>query len=536
LTEPDSPVIRDLRRQKDKDPAEVARIIGLLATARPTLHVDGSADAMTQRTAHAAVNLLARIFPSVSIEIGGDDAPALTRRGGAFPSLRVALEAEARGVNPRIDLARPTSSPGLRLTIGNPQEGALLVDAHGWLVHVSPTGTGAPWQGQARLPHPASPLMAAALGVGEIFKRVVHPEELAALTRTLSLLDYLPAAGDNPTLPEHLELGELVFFGMGSIACAAVYALLDAPLLSGHATIIDRQTLDDTNPRRYILMHAKDERARKAEWAAGLLESAHPALAVEAIHGEIRDWARARRPDAPIGLAIITADSLAGRREAADLLPPLSISATTEGRTATVNYCDWEAGMCPYCAYAPNRKQRHVNEDYARMTGLSIDRLNGLNDRYRETNQPDRLNEIDTTTMEAHCRLPAERFRKWVGRPFREFYEAELGEIYSAEPVTQTGPRLGMPEIVLPFVSAAAGALVASEILRVRLGLRANDNAAIYWHNTLQGARAGLREPARRDRANTCFCRHPDRRRWFAELRQRSASAAAGARIQGETA
>ena len=201
-----------------------ARTIGLLCGP------DVEGDANARWTAEMTVALLARLYPTLSLE--------------APPAFADALTALAVAINPLIEIVRGGDIE-TAIVVGERRSplppNAIFTGARGWVAHVArtPVPVGGP-------ENPYSAGAAGCIAVGEAFRQVfraslrpwVEPRDIA-----LSLLDYGPGAG--ASLPLHdVDLSEVAFFGLGAVANGALWALGRHRALRGVAWLIDAETVD----------------------------------------------------------------------------------------------------------------------------------------------------------------------------------------------------------------------------------------------------------------------------------------------------
>lgn len=230
-----------------------------------------------------AAKLAARLYPRIVL-------------AGATDLVRLA-EAEIRLINPQADVAVESNEPttaalGYETAVAGPT--GIAVSASGWNVHVDEDVDD---NDEAA---PAAALLAAAIGIGELF-RVVFADELGAHGRSGSR----PAAFNLVTLAEpsgglplaaNVDVGEFRLVGAGAIGQAAAHALAVAGA-QGRIVAVDPEKVALSNLQRYVLTRDADVGALKvdllrdrleasglevvpvpSEWHAGLVEAQWPTL------------------------------------------------------------------------------------------------------------------------------------------------------------------------------------------------------------------------------------------------------------------
>lgn len=232
-----------------------------------------------------AANLAARLYPRIVL-------------AGPADLVRV-TETEIRLVNPRADVATGANDP-TAATLGYEcaVEGRtpVSVAARGWNVHVDDEVGDEDHEEAA----PAAALLAAAIGVGELF-RIVFADELGARGRSgpgtaaFNLVTLGEPTGGLP-LGMGVEVGRFRLVGAGAIGQAAAHTLAAAGA-RGRMVAVDPEKVALSNLQRYILTTDADVGAVKvdllrdrvtasalevvpvpSEWHAGLVEAQLPTL------------------------------------------------------------------------------------------------------------------------------------------------------------------------------------------------------------------------------------------------------------------
>lgn len=278
-----------------------------------------------------AVNLAARLYPTLVLLTHGDDAA----------QFKLELAALAYAINPNILLAdapvaASTSDSAHRLTdpsgggsrknvvlvIGdtsaiefrlNGEFCSIYVGSNKWDARVStsqPVGSGS-----SEIPFGAA--AAACLGAANVFRHVFQAElRNPALDHSLtfSTLSLLTMAGvemnsvdvldeDAPATLDCVNLGETVLVGAGAIGQAVLWSLARTRGLGGTLHVIDDEVVDDTNAQRYILTASSDIDVRKTAIAEALMFP-DPNSESERIRCETSDHESLGRIPSCAGLAV----------------------------------------------------------------------------------------------------------------------------------------------------------------------------------------------------------------------------------------
>lgn len=137
----------------------------------------------------------------------------------------------------------------------NPSLGKLSIWADGWIIYLNEHAGCGPWD-----PNIIGSSTAAGLIAAEAFKRMlltipvryelpIYPVERLIF----STWDYGLVVGDNPPLPETINVNGVVIVGLGGIGAALVAAASSLPRLSGTLTLVDKDDIDDTNLNRFLV-------------------------------------------------------------------------------------------------------------------------------------------------------------------------------------------------------------------------------------------------------------------------------------------
>jgi len=235
----------------------------------------------------------------------------------------------------------------------------------------------------------------------------------------LSLFDYsrLPCALAEPL---DYDLGEIALAGVGAIGNAAVW-LLARSQCKGRIHLIDPETLDDTNPQRYVLTDAKSEGEDKVTLAARELGSSK----VQPLPHKTT-WGSfiGQQPGWKIPMVAVALDSPEDRVAVQASLPKWVLNSWTQANDLGVSRHEFNSdSACLACMYWPKKQKRNLDEiikEAIRYSGELMDVRNmlyfgtGLDDAWlekisRDMGQPRELLEpfkgktIDAFYREAIC-------------------------------------------------------------------------------------------------------------------------------------
>jgi ThiF family len=194
-----------------------------------------------------AANLVARLYPRVVVV--------------APEGVATAAVAEVTRINPLADVTTTKGETTATLCYDvarshaeSGEASTVTVAARGWNVYVDETP---PAEGAAA---PAAALLAAAVGVSELF-RIVFADDLADRGR------HAPQPGafnlvtlgepDSIAVPESVDIGEVRLVGAGAIGQAAAMTLADAGA-RGTLLAVDDEVIELSNLQRYVLTRDSD--------------------------------------------------------------------------------------------------------------------------------------------------------------------------------------------------------------------------------------------------------------------------------------
>lgn len=441
--------------------------------SRTHIIITASADCMHdysgQIMLEVGVNLLARIFPHVSVEVDCIPAAYLKTQKPLDEHLQSVIQDSYtwKGIpdNPRSDFY---------FVVGNlPVEGnAVYVDAEGWASFVGVRPSSLNEKSSVKIP--VGSVAAACLGVAEIVKQVYKdyiPNNLLLVQDGIwfNTLTY----NDRPT-PNincvNIHLDRVVLFGCGSIGSSLLYVLSFIPEVTGFLDIVDRdRKIDKNNLQRYSLLTVSDVRdyqgVSKARWAAEKTKRRLPDLSItpwDGQLGEIVKYLNANPSRPVIKLAVSAVDNIEARIQIADCLAKRTINAGTGDTTLTITRHGFADGKaCLACYYIANTPNVSWYQEVGNQTGLPVDRVAYLLQGRAVINMD------DLNTMVVRGFITADQIEDLVNTDFASLVNRRL---YSAVNV-KSDDDVEKP-VTAPYVSTMAGALLAGELIKEICGLQ----------------------------------------------------------------
>lgn len=326
------------------------------------------------------------------------------------------------------------------------------INANGWVARVSSeTGALPTDTGQS---NPLAAMMAASLGVTEVFKRVYGiPHEnsplLEATQFSLFELSTSPS-GVGPPLPPMLSLPDTVVVGAGAIG-NGIALLLSQLSVRGRVHIIDKQDYADENLGTCVVLDDKSWLGEsKAECLASWLNN-DGGLRCSGEQALVAD-ARSRAPitEMSVDLVLNGLDDVQARHDAQLLWPSVLVDGgiNAVGVAVVTHRLDCPHGACMRCSFRLPVFDKRLLQ--ARSTGLSHASLDSDHGR--------QLNELDVTQAE-------ESQRSWL----RD--QVAKGKTVCATITDAKSRLLGLnlengfsPSV--PFVATASAALVVAQALK----------------------------------------------------------------------
>lgn len=326
------------------------------------------------------------------------------------------------------------------------------INANGWVARVS-SGTGVlPTDtGQS---NPLAAMMAASLGVTEVFKRVYGiPHENSPLLEAtqFSLFELSTSPSSiGPPLPTRLSLPDTVVVGAGAIGNGIALLLSQLPV-RGRVHIIDKQVYADENLGTCVVLDDKSwlEKSKAKCLAAwlnkddGLRCSGEQAFVADARSGtSIKKMS--------VDLVLNGLDDVQARHDAQLLWPSVLVDGgiNAVGVAVVTHRLDRTHGACMRCSFRLPVLDGRVLQ--ARATGLSH---NSLDSDHRR-----QLDELDVAQAE-------ESHRPWLRDQMTQ------GKTVCATITDAKSKSLGLnlesgfsPSV--PFVATASAALVLAQALK----------------------------------------------------------------------
>lgn len=328
------------------------------------------------------------------------------------------------------------------------------ITSNGWVARVSSGSQGLP--PEMTQPNPIAAMMAASLGVTEVFKRIFGiPSDITPLLdkAELSLFDFTTNPNScGPALPDAISLPNMLLVGGGAIGNGIALLMSQLPV-NGRLHIVDKQDYQDENLGTSVLLakngwvgHSKAERL--AEWllsnsdlnATGEKAFISDALATEKVKSMAVD------------LVLSGLDDVQARHDTQLAWPSLMIDGgINETGAAVVQHRLDERGLaCLKCSFKlPKQDIRTIQQ---KLTGLNTTALSDQGRLLTEEDiikaAPDKQEWLKAMLQEKHtiCSIVSEAGLQRLGVNAEEGFRPSV-----------------------PFVATAAASMVVAEALKALL-------------------------------------------------------------------
>jgi len=446
-------------------------------------------------TLELAVNLLARLYPRISI-VSEKQSELVSK-----------LAKNARAINPQIEVDDEHTPSSVCLAVGNslaPNSRSLVyIGSDGWITKISsktPVGsadTGVPFGADA----------AACIGVANVFRTTFSDQlddgRLDEMWQ-MSLLDFDPSSCQpaNPLIGE-VDFKDTHLVGIGAIGNGCVWSLSRMQNLRGELHLIDAQAIELSNLQRYVLAEdgtigrLKVDIAKDFLSKTGLNVATHP-----------HSWGTylTKRNDWHLSRVAVAVDTAKDRQAIQAALPEWIVNAWTQvGDLGVSRHSFLGNQACLACLYLATGVTKNDDELVAESIGLL-----GETPQVRKmlfTNEP--LTRAFITRIAEATKANLDKLLKFEGQPLRVFYsEAVCGGI-----LLSLGANASMQrrvEIPMAFQSALAGIFMAAELVARGANLKSSPPPVTTKLDLLRPLGTYISLPAPKPTAGNCVCQDSD--------------------------
>lgn len=460
----------------------------ILSGVSVALEFDGSAtDTFEGRTAlELIVNLLARLYPRIILR------PTSASRGFAEQ-----LASTALSINPVLDLDEH-GKPDAAIVLGNPKllaiERKIFIGSDSWVSKLSTRQA----QSFGSSSIPFGPAGAACLAAANLFRSVFTQFlENPGLDNDvwLDFRDYSVCQGGHcENQPVGLsDIGLVRLVGVGAIGNATVWTLARSGV-SGCLHLIDGETLDDTNPQRYVLATVGTADRHKAAVAKEALDGTR----LNGVAFNI-DWAGylAQTDEWRIPVVAVAVDTAQARREIQGALPAYLLNSWTQPGDLGVSRHEFLGNQaCLCCLYLPMGGRPSLEQivvESIRYKG-NIQQLRNM----LYYNRPLTSEWLDRIAADLECERAI--LDPFLNKSILDFYNKG---ICGGAVLTNQKIRIQVP---MAFQSVMAGIMLAAEIVKGRQG--STSDLVTTKINLLRPLGKYLNEPE--SKKASCICQDRD--------------------------
>lgn len=327
-----------------------------------------------------------------------------------------------------------------------------VINCNGWIARMSSGET--PLPEDVEEPNPVAALMAASLGVTEIFKRIFEiPETVAPLLDKVEYSLYEQSTSFSsigPPLPNEICIPDTLLVGAGAIGNGIAILLSQLPI-KGRIHVVDKQDYADENLGTCILTEVEGwiGKSKAEQIAMWLKENSQ----IE-VTGEKNFVAAVRSgsvvPTLSIDLVLTALDDVKARSDSQGLWPSIIIDGGINevGAAVTQHRLNQRELACLKCWFdSPMVDERQLQSE---LTGLSVDSLN----------------DSGRLLTEADVMSATEDKREWLRKCLND-QKTICSVISEATISSNLGVNLerGFRPSV-PFVATASSAMVVAEAVK----------------------------------------------------------------------
>jgi molybdopterin/thiamine biosynthesis adenylyltransferase len=425
-----------------------------------------------------SLRLLVRLCPNVSVALLEGQEALLTE------AREVAVQvAFGKAVEFRVSV-NPAEFDAI-LSVGTRVDPTLpwtTINSNGWLARVSSGDV--TLSEECSLANPVGALAAAALGAGEVFKRLIAlVRERGALLNGLTFSVLALAANSNdpgPALRDTIE-SDLLVAGGGAIG-NGIIALLSRLPITGKIDIVDREKFGEENLGTCLLIGPEHITRPKAAVLEAMLKVA--GKNAQGFYGSFADYAASLKGKYP-AVVLNGLDNIDVRHEVQRTLwPDLIVDGAIGDFGCQVSSHPWAKNVaCLICLFRP--PVRSAESVAAEASGLAEDRV-------RHADEP-----VSNADVESAPEATKDFLRARVGKPICSVVSEAV-----AQKISQDTRARGF-EPSVPFVAAFSACMVVAETVSYLSGWPSALDTRFQF-DFLQGPDRGEQYP--QERRADCLC------------------------------
>lgn len=443
------------------------------------------------------VKLTSRLYPKLKFSYLG------TGDGSGIISTCIK---KAKSINSQIEIAESTPSFSiiLGMTPGGVKDKRIYVGSNGWeakLSTASPVGNG-------NSLNPFGAGVAACLASSNVF-RYVFQEFIGRLELddevALNISNLNQGSSSNVDFPE-IDLGIIHLVGVGAIGNGFLWAISNMRNCKGVLKVIDHQTVSLSNLQRYVCTDELSIGKVKSTLAKELLNDT--LFITEPYNMKWAEYVTKANPE-KIETVAVAVDSARDRIGIQSSLPSKIVNAFTENNISGITrHLNFGNTACLACGFVPEKKMKDYSQEVADNLGIS-----NLENQVRHYIAYDFPVDDNLLTWISQANgIEMEHLSNFRGQRFSNFYSDAVcgGILLSLTDASHANLKMEAP---LAFQSAAAGILLASEIVLLKLGLRQEEfpnSTHLYPLLKIKSTSNPYSTQLSRDSSGRCICSDQD--------------------------
>lgn len=398
------------------------------------------------------IRILCRFYPKIKLTASSIiDSPKIN-----------VLKKLAKEINSNIEFADDGETPTFIISLSkescnNENIAHLYLGSNGWLAKLSQQNplifenTG----------NPFGAMLVACIAASNAFRFVFKDHLMLPLDIEveMSAFDY-SVSGNDSNIIDQVRLDNVTLVGVGAIGSATVWALSKLTNLSGDITLVDPESVEESNLQRYILLKEKHIKKKKVDIALQNLRRSHFKVTPEK-----KEWAEFihEKQDGKCKsrLVAVAVDSKEHRIHIQSSLPEKIINAyTDESRFGITRHPNFNYNVCLTCLYIPTIQKKGKLEIIVEEL-----KMKGQENLIYEYMNTDKV--IDDNFLRIYSirnSVSIDELQVYKNKSFGDFYiDVICG--YKMIQLKGSDQKSEIVDVPLSFQSCMAGIMLAAEIV-----------------------------------------------------------------------
>lgn len=342
--------------------------------------------------------------------------------------------------------------PEIVISVGNtPLRGKfnISINSSGWVSYVACNSDVKVLQNH--LQNPIGAMGAVCFGSAEVFKRLLELngcEKKWAKTHlkemNFSFLDYT-FSESNIDFPLDVDIGKILLVGVGAVGSGFVYSMLKFENILGDIRVVDPDDIDESTLNRCLTYFDGDIGKNKAEIIQRYSTDKISIIGEKIMLSQLKK----ERKEFPT--IISTVDNNDARHEIQYDLPKIIFHGATGNSASAVSVIKLLKNACLCCIFESSKSYEEIIAD---EMGIPLNKVEDA------INKKSLFSEEHFEFMKDKLEGNAEKFKKFIGRPFEDVYKKEVCGAINLK--TKDGEK----NASVPFVSFFSGLALTAEIIK----------------------------------------------------------------------